>query len=48
VSDTTALPAYAGRDIARLDASALMALMVHDEDRMPRNVIDTCAARSPS
>lgn len=45
VNETTALPAYSEEDLAELDAAALVALMVGDEDRVPRNVIDTCAAR---
>lgn len=45
VNETTVLPAYSEEDLARLDPAALVALMVRDEDRVPRNVIDACAAR---
>jgi hypothetical protein len=45
VSDATVLPVYSEQDLAGLDPTALVALMVGDEDRVPRNVIDACAAR---
>jgi len=32
-------------DLARLDPTALLNLMIRDEDRVPREVIDACAAR---
>jgi hypothetical protein len=38
----TELPVYADEDLERLDSTALIALMVRDEDRVPRNVIAAC------
>lgn len=40
----TALPAYSDATLAALGPVELIALMVRDEDRVPRNVIDACAA----
>ena len=40
-----ALPAYSEEELAKLDPAVLVALMAGDEDRVPRNVIDACAAR---
>ena len=39
------LPAYSEDELAALSPSALIALLIHDEDRAPRNLIDHCAAR---
>ena len=39
------LPSYSEEHLAGLDAEALMALIVGDEDRVPRNVIDAAAHR---
>ncbi|HLX28012.1 MAG TPA: SEC-C metal-binding domain-containing protein [Casimicrobiaceae bacterium] len=39
----TALPAYSEEHLARLDPAALIDLMIADEDRVPRNVIDAAA-----
>jgi hypothetical protein len=39
------LPAYSGETLAELGVPALIDLMVGDEDRVPRNVIDECARR---
>lgn len=39
----TALPAYSEEHLARLDPTALIDLMIADEDRVPRNVIDAAA-----
>lgn len=38
-------PIYADEQLASLDSVALLELMIHDEDRVPRNVIDECARR---
>ena len=42
-SDLAALPAYPEEFLAGLDPAALIDLLVRDEDRVPRNVIDACA-----
>ena len=39
-----ALPAYAEEELAALSPAALVELLIRDEDRVPRNVIDRCAA----
>ena len=39
------LPAYAQEDLDNLDVQELIELLLRDEDRVPRNVIDACAAR---
>ena len=39
----TALPEYSAEALADLGPADLIALMVRDEDRVPRNVIDACA-----
>jgi len=39
------LPAYLDEELARLGPPELVRLMVRDEDRVPRNVIDECARR---
>lgn len=44
MNDTTVLPAYSGHDLAGLEPAALMAIMVSDEDRVPRN--DPCPCSS--
>ncbi len=44
-NDTAALPAYEETFLAGLQPEALIALLVRDEDRVPRNVIDACAGR---
>jgi len=38
-------PAYADEQLAQMGSAALLELMIHDEDRVPRNVIDECARR---
>lgn len=38
-----ALPTYTEVDLAALTPSALVELLIRDEDRVPRNVIDRCA-----
>ena len=45
VNDPAILPAYAEQFLAELAPDALTALLVRDEDRVPRNVIDACARR---
>jgi len=42
------LPAYAGEQLAELPVTQLIELLVRDEDRVPRNVIDECARRGGS
>ena len=44
MNDARVLPAYSEQDLTGLDPAALVALMVGDEDRVPRSVIDACAA----
>ena len=39
------LPAYPDGELARLGPPELLRLMIRDEDRVPRNVIDECARR---
>lgn len=39
------LPSYKDEELARLDDNALIELLRRDCDRVPRNVIDSCAAR---
>jgi len=39
----TALPEYSAEALANLDPADLIGLLVRDEDRVPRNVIDACA-----
>ena len=41
--DPAALPSYPEDFLAGLDPAALVDLMLRDEDRVPRNVIDACA-----
>ena len=41
---TPALPAYTEDALVALSPSALIELLIYDEDRAPRNVIDRCAA----
>jgi hypothetical protein len=42
---TDALPAYTSEYLAGLSPATLIDLMIGDEDRVPRNVIDECASR---
>ncbi len=42
-NDPEALPAYTEQFLAELEPEALIELLVRDEDRVPRNVIDACA-----
>jgi hypothetical protein len=42
---TPSLPTYADEALARLSVSELIELLIRDEDRVPRNVIDECARR---
>jgi SEC-C motif len=39
------LPAYSEAELAALSHAALIDLLIRDEDRVPRNVIDHCASR---
>lgn len=41
------LPSYSDADLAVLNPPELIGLLVRDEDRVPRNVIDECARRAP-
>lgn len=41
------LPSYSDADLAALSPPELIDLLVRDEDRVPRNVIDECALRAP-
>ena len=45
MTDLPQLPAHADELLASLDSTGLIDLMIHDEDRVPRNVIDECARR---
>ncbi|MBI3771478.1 MAG: DUF1186 domain-containing protein [Gammaproteobacteria bacterium] len=38
-------PVYSDEQLAQLDSEELLDLMIDDEDRVPRNVIDECACR---
>jgi hypothetical protein len=44
-SSETSLPAYSDEHLASLDTAELWHLLVRNEDRVPRNVIDECARR---
>lgn len=46
--DTSVLPHYTDIELAALDAQPLIARLREHEDRVPRNLIDTCAARGDS
>lgn len=45
MSELIQLPAYSDDELAKLSLLELIDLMVRDEDRVPRNVIDECARR---
>jgi hypothetical protein len=45
MTDLSQLPAHADEYLASLDQAGLIDLMIRDEDRVPRNVIDECARR---
>ena len=45
MSHTIQLPAYSNERLASLGLDELIELMIADEDRVPRNVIDECAWR---
>jgi HEAT repeat protein len=40
------LPRYAAEELVTLSPAGLISLMIADEDRVPRNVIDECAGRA--
>lgn len=42
---TPTLPAYSDETLGRLAIDALIDILIRDEDRVPRNVIDECARR---
>lgn len=44
-NDVAALPSYPEERLAGLEPAALIDLMLGDEDRVPRGVIDACARR---
>lgn len=41
------LPSWTDDQLAGLPAGELAALLVENDDRVPRNLIDACAARGP-
>jgi hypothetical protein len=41
----THLPVYTNDELANLSLPDLMVLIIGDEDRVPRNVIEECARR---
>jgi hypothetical protein len=45
MNSTPLLPAYFDETLAGLGLPEIIALMIRDEDRVPRNVIDECARR---
>lgn len=45
ISDARALPHYTDAEFASLNEQALIACLRAHEDRVPRNLIDACAAR---
>lgn len=45
MNGTPALPAWPDEHLAGLSLEQLVDLLIRDEDRAPRNVIDHCAAR---
>lgn len=45
MNDLTQLPAYPNDELSSLDLPGIIDLMIVDEDRVPRNVIDECARR---
>ena len=45
ISGNATLPAYTEEHLSRLDTGALIDLVIGDDDRVPRNVIDACAGR---
>lgn len=45
MKDLTTLPTYAKEELAELSTSKLIDIIIKDEDRTPRNVIDECARR---
>ena len=45
MDNATQLPAYSSEELANLTLPDLMVLMIGDEDRVPRNVIEECARR---
>ncbi|MHB9118614.1 MAG: SEC-C metal-binding domain-containing protein [Burkholderiales bacterium] len=45
MNDTARLPAYPDDELANLDLPGIIGLMIADEDRVPRQVIDECARR---
>lgn len=45
IPETTPLPNYPDAELASRSASELVRLLLQDEDRVPRNLIDECARR---
>jgi SEC-C motif len=39
------LPVYAAEELAGLDLEGLLGLLIHNEDRVPRTLVDECARR---
>lgn len=45
MNNKTQLPAYPNDELENKDPAGLIELMINDEDRVPRNVVDECARR---
>lgn len=45
MSDLMTLPAYSAEELAEFSPAELIDIIIEDEDRVPRNVIDECARR---
>jgi len=45
MNDLTKFPAYSNNELENIDLPGMIDLMINDEDRVPRNVIDECARR---
>jgi hypothetical protein len=45
MNDLPQLPTYSDEDLAELSPSKLTDILIEDQDRVPRNVIDECARR---
>jgi len=45
MNDSIVLPTYPNEDLAKLNPSKLTDILIEDQDRVPRNLIDECARR---
>lgn len=45
MNEAITLPAYPDEELAKLSPAELIDIVIEDEDRVPRNVIDKCARR---